>query len=459
MKKLSLFLMLIFFTVSFSQTINYTFSGLRGMEDKNGNTHLFYWKYYFSGNDTNYNYSNNIYHLDLSNGYDTLFLIQNGSSVYPFDSYSRSINDFEFWDNNPAKFIFCGVQCGTDCVFYILRYDYKNNAPGFSRLGPPITSIFISNQNDSLLYAGSTPILTSTDGGWHWNPIDSLSGYNFFALNPYNDKSIYLLKALASSTYFDIKMYILNHGNMSYSLDVPGNRYVNLFQLKFDRDSLHLYLYDRVDSTYSLMVSSNSGEANSWTKKYSSTNNIYLSIDDSTSGTIYLADGNKILLSTDYGNTFNVYKTFDSTIVGIYKKPNSDLLYAATKYDIYEITSSTIKSIKHLITAIDYKGTKFPKEFILYQNYPNPFNPSTTIKYSIPSTNSPLQGGAGGGLVTLKVFDILGREVATLVNEYQTAGEYSVQFTTTNNQLPSGVYFYQLKVGDYLSIKKMILMK
>ncbi|MCL5029496.1 MAG: T9SS type A sorting domain-containing protein [Bacteroidetes bacterium] len=99
------------------------------------------------------------------------------------------------------------------------------------------------------------------------------------------------------------------------------------------------------------------------------------------------------------------------------------------------------------------------KKFILEQNYPNPFNPTTTIKYSIPSARSPLLGGAGGGLVTLKVFDILGREVATLVNEYQTAGEYSVQFTTANNQLPSGVYFYQLKVGDYLSIKKMIILK
>jgi hypothetical protein len=90
-------------------------------------------------------------------------------------------------------------------------------------------------------------------------------------------------------------------------------------------------------------VSSNKGEANSWSKKYSSTNNLFLSVDDSTSGTIYLADGNKILISTDYGNTFNVYKTLDSTIVGIYKKPSSDLLYAAIKYDIYEITNTKIR--------------------------------------------------------------------------------------------------------------------
>ncbi|MCF6268509.1 MAG: T9SS type A sorting domain-containing protein [Melioribacteraceae bacterium] len=99
-----------------------------------------------------------------------------------------------------------------------------------------------------------------------------------------------------------------------------------------------------------------------------------------------------------------------------------------------------------------------PTEFRLSQNYPNPFNPSTTIKYSIPSVQTPLLGGVGGGLVTLKIYDILGREVATLVNKEQKAGNYEVQFSTTSG-LTSGIYFYRLQSGDFAATKKLILLK
>ncbi|NLT50021.1 MAG: T9SS type A sorting domain-containing protein [Ignavibacteria bacterium] len=94
-------------------------------------------------------------------------------------------------------------------------------------------------------------------------------------------------------------------------------------------------------------------------------------------------------------------------------------------------------------------------EFILSQNYPNPFNPVTTIKYSIPA--SPLLEGVRGGLVTLKIFNLLGQEVATLVNQQQTAGNYEVKFDASN--LASGVYLYKLQAGDFSSVRKLILMK
>ena len=97
------------------------------------------------------------------------------------------------------------------------------------------------------------------------------------------------------------------------------------------------------------------------------------------------------------------------------------------------------------------------KTFKLEQNYPNPFNPSTKIKYAIPIANNPLQGGVRGGLVQLKVYDVLGNEVATLVNKNQQPGNYEVEFNAAN--LSSGVYFYQLKSGEFIQTKKMILMK
>jgi hypothetical protein len=107
--------------------------------------------------------------------------------------------------------------------------------------------------------------------------------------------------------------------------------------------------------------------------------------------------------------------------------------------------------------------------FKLEQNYPNPFNPNTKIKFTIPQ--SPLLGGDGrGGLVTLKVYDVLGNEIATLVNEELSAGEYEVEFSSHSDEgqnLPSGVYFYQIRTQGpetgsgqgIIQTKKMILMK
>jgi hypothetical protein len=100
-----------------------------------------------------------------------------------------------------------------------------------------------------------------------------------------------------------------------------------------------------------------------------------------------------------------------------------------------------------------------PKQFALMQNYPNPFNPSTKIKYTIPS--SPLSFVEGLG-VRLLVYDILGNEVATLVNEQQSPGTYEVEFdarTTNHKQLTSGVYFYTLRAGSFKETKKMILLR
>lgn len=105
-----------------------------------------------------------------------------------------------------------------------------------------------------------------------------------------------------------------------------------------------------------------------------------------------------------------------------------------------------------------------PDKFYLEQNYPNPFgeaipsgNPSTTIKYSIPYSNNPHLDGVGGGLVTLKIYDSLGREVATLVDEQQQPGNYEVIFDAA--ELPSGPYFYKLESGTFSETKKLLLLK
>ncbi|MCU7494867.1 MAG: T9SS type A sorting domain-containing protein [Ignavibacteria bacterium] len=97
--------------------------------------------------------------------------------------------------------------------------------------------------------------------------------------------------------------------------------------------------------------------------------------------------------------------------------------------------------------VVEEKGSGIPTKYSLSQNFPNPFNPVTKIRYQIPVS----------GFVTLKVYDMLGNEVSSLVNEEKSAGEYTVSFD--GSRLASGVYFYKLTQGSFTDTKKLILMK
>lgn len=99
------------------------------------------------------------------------------------------------------------------------------------------------------------------------------------------------------------------------------------------------------------------------------------------------------------------------------------------------------------LTEVSEFNNTLPSNFILSQNYPNPFNPATTIKYQIPKLSH----------VTLKVYDVLGNEINTIVNQEKPAGNYQVEFDA--GKLTSGVYFYQLKAGTFIKTKKMILLR
>jgi hypothetical protein len=106
-----------------------------------------------------------------------------------------------------------------------------------------------------------------------------------------------------------------------------------------------------------------------------------------------------------------------------------------------------IEGGNNYITSVDNSTKEIPRSYNLYQNYPNPFNPSTSISYQLPASV----------FVTLKVYDVLGREIDVLVNEHQSVGDHSVQFNGVN--LPSGVYFYRLQAGTYSAVNKFMLVK
>jgi spore germination protein YaaH len=141
---------------------------------------------------------------------------------------------------------------------------------------------------------------------------------------------------------------------------------------------------------------------------------------------------------------------------------------STTEKKYYTFVDNNVKPsrYKYRLIQVDFDGTKkeavqtevnvlLPENCVLEQNYPNPFNPSTKISYQISKQSS----------VTLKVFDVLGNEVATLVNEEKQPGSYEVEFGTKNvklssgGQYASGVYFYQLKAGSYTTTRKMIYIR
>ncbi|MCW8812430.1 MAG: T9SS type A sorting domain-containing protein, partial [Chlorobium sp.] len=116
-----------------------------------------------------------------------------------------------------------------------------------------------------------------------------------------------------------------------------------------------------------------------------------------------------------------------------------------------------LKTTNGGVTFIEDENNNFsqPVDYLLEQNYPNPFNPSTKIKYTVPIVIASV--AKQSQLINLKVYDILGREVAVLVNEQKPAGTYEVEFD--GKGLPSGIYFYQLRAGNFVETKKMVLMK
>ncbi|MBK9097334.1 MAG: T9SS type A sorting domain-containing protein [bacterium] len=135
-----------------------------------------------------------------------------------------------------------------------------------------------------------------------------------------------------------------------------------------------------------------------------------------------------------------------------YGNPNSLVEYSFT-----DITQHRFPVVQYRLKMIDNDGSfqysqiieinTAPTNYELSQNYPNPFNPNTVISYKLPVT----------GNVTLKVYDILGNEVGTLVNENKEPGTYEVEFQSNN--LTSGVYIYQLNSSEFVQTKKMLLLR
>ena len=157
-----------------------------------------------------------------------------------------------------------------------------------------------------------------------------------------------------------------------------------------------------------------------------------------------------VLYTTNGGTTWNVEASGLTTafLTGVqFTSPTNGYITGNNKTLLKYTQLTSVEDEKEILT-----------EFKLEQNYPSPFNPTTKIKYTIPNVTL---SGVEGSRVVLKVYDVLGNEVTTLVNEEKSAGTYEVEFnsSTINHISSSGIYFYQLKADDFIQTKKMVLLK
>jgi photosystem II stability/assembly factor-like uncharacterized protein len=261
----------------------------------------------------------------------------------------------------------------------------------------PDTNIFslCVNSND-VVFAGyrNGYIYKSDDNGEKW--VESLSGVQ--------DYTVELLKSEGEYVFA-----ILHNWNYPYQ-----------------DSSLGRYSYDNGSTWLNLNVSGLGSRVNS----IGSYNDVIV-VGTDTSG---------VFLSSNFGNNWiSVNKGLsDSHIKGIVLHPDGYLLCGTEHKGIFiaNLNPTNVDDIN-----------KTSLMFSLNQNYPNPFNPNTTISWQL----------AEGSDITLKVYDILGREVTTLASEYKPAGKYETELNATS--LSSGVYFYQLKAGDFVDTKKLLLLK
>lgn len=245
----------------------------------------------------------------------------------PFGTEGKAINDYEFFPNDSVNFMNVGNEINVDFWGTI----YRNDSLSFS-IPFDMVKVDISKQNPQKVFVGAdyNYLLRSFDGGYTFL-MDSSKQFTMLSLSFFNDNIIFGLESLNRL----IKSF--DGGNSSVLVDT--SKIDDVFNSKFlyDSDQQHIYRVNRSYDKYVFSVSDNAGNQFSWIKTFESNLPIYISIDTSLSGVIFLSTGRYIYKSNDYGLTFQVYNTLDNKITGIYKKPNSDILFASTKYEIYKI--------------------------------------------------------------------------------------------------------------------------
>ncbi|MHB8853243.1 MAG: T9SS type A sorting domain-containing protein [Ignavibacteriaceae bacterium] len=364
----------------------------------------------------------------------------------------------------------------------------KDNGTSWTAVDSGLTSNFVTALavSGTNLFAGTmgNGIFLSTDNGASWSVFDSTLIFNYFS--PYIHSIAVIGNNLLVATRSDIflvpsdrtSLSAISSGLIGYqvmSLAVSGtNFYAGTdFGVSLSTDSGTSWI--QVDSGLStntgtdyvyalaiypngaggtnffaaqgihgLFLSTNNGT--SWTSADSGLTSIDI-FSFAVNGTNLFVgtSGSGVSLSTNNGASWTSDSTGLSNNWG-YSDANA-LIVSGTNLFAGNDRGVWRRPLAEMITGVKEEQNNLPSNFALEQNYPNPFNPTTTINYSVSKTS----------MVTIKVYDILGNEVASLMNEEKPAGRYSVNFTAS--KLASGVYFYRMQAGSFVETKKLILLK
>jgi hypothetical protein len=239
-----------------------------------------------------------------------------------------------------------------------------------------------------------------------------------------------------------------NRRDSLLSQNWDGNNWQNYSRTSFYYDSLTTFLNYAIAQLWTGNQFQNSFKLNIINDEIG---NQVQQLEEIWNGSTWVND-----IKKDYTYIWNYFESCNAELWNGTNWEPGDTPILVNTPDGFKIAIMTQRiNIYYIIVNVESTNSNTPDDFSLSQNYPNPFNPTTKIKYSIPAVT--LRQAQSDIKVTLKVYDILGREIATLVNEEIPAGEYEVEFNAAN--LPSGIYCYQLKAGEFLGTKKMILIK
>ncbi len=313
----------------------------------------------------------------------------------------------------------------------------------------------ISFINDSVGFAvgfdlDSSKVFKTTNSGLNWSVVfDSANaslGTSLGVINILDEQNVWLLRTnvLYKTTNLGETWETIFYSNISVGFGflklIMFNESTGLLGSNFDAIVSEGRLLETTDGGYSWEIFP------SPTFHFGITDFFFASHDIG-----WVADWNQdILFTSNRGTTWDSLQNYSTLPGAITKFAFIDELrgWAITRsYILYTIDGWQTFTIPGSISSIDDQYLQSPLNFTLYQNYPNPFNPRTTITYQVPEIS----------FVSIKVYDVLGNEIASLVKEEKPLGSYEIEFNGTG--LPSGIYFYRIQAGSFAESNKMVLMK
>ncbi len=344
----------------------------------------------------------------------------NGNNwIKVFDCTNDVVNLFNDGNNIYASTNGSGVYISEDKG---LTWQQRNSGLGNLK----VYSLWKSGNN---LYGATfgDGIFVSANNGNSWTSINNGLSNKFI-------NTIYASGANLFAGSSSAGIFISNNGGTSWTQSSLTGR--NIIVIKGTSSKLYAVTWGS-----GVYISSDNGA--NWTQINSGmgSNLNCLIFTRHTDNDLFITTENAIYYSKNGGSSWeNLTDNFPAVAIWSIEVQGNYIFAGTSELGVFK------RTLTEVITSVD-ENKEIPAEFNLFQNYPNPFNPTTSIKYSVPKNS----------LVKIQVFDILGREVAQLVNQEKQPGNYETKFNASN--LTSGIYLYRLQVGSYSQIKKMILIK